>query len=63
LTIVPVPGVKPGAPYSICQFVEPPLVHERLIELVVDAVLVRKLGKGHVGPSIIERSSMAISPN
>ena len=61
--MVPVPGVKPGAPYSICHAVEPPVVQLTSTSVVDVATAVTAVGSGHVGASSILKSSMAISPN
>ena len=61
LTIVPVPGVKPGAPYSICQLLAPPVVQLNVIEVVVLAVLAIAVGFKHVGALSISISSIAQS--
>ena len=49
LTIVPVPGVNPTGPYSICQLLAPPVVQLRDTLVVVLAVLAKAVGSKHVG--------------
>ena len=60
-TIVPVPGTKPTAPYSICQSVAPPVVHESVTEVVVEVVKANADGSGHNGVSWTSTSSIDIS--
>ena len=60
--MVPVPGVNPGAPYSICHAVEPPVVQLTSTSVVDVATAVTAVGSGHVGASSILKSSIAISP-
>ena len=61
LTMVPVPGVNPGAPYSICQLVAPPVVQLKVMEDVVLAVLAIAVGLKHVCALSISISSIAQS--
>ena len=61
--MVPVPGVNPGAPYSTCQDVAPPVVHAKDMSVVDTVVAVSNEGSGQVGASSILISSMAISQN
>ena len=59
--IVPVPSVKPGTPYSICQFEAPPVIQFNVTDVVVLAVLAIAVGLKQVGALSIAMSSMAQS--
>ena len=60
--MVPVPGVKPGAPYSNSHWVSNPLgVQEKLAEIKSEEVTARFEGEGHEGASTIDTSSKSKS--
>ena len=58
-TIVPVPCGKPDGPYSICQFVAPPVVQLIVTELALVLVTFKFEGCGQVGCSWMSKSSIA----
>ena len=60
---VPVPKVKPAAPYSIFHDGSvPPGVHEKSAPADVKLLTITLVGLGHVGAFLISKLSIAISP-
>ena len=58
---MPVPGVNPTGPYSICQLLDPPVVQPRVTLVVVFALLAKAVGSKHVGALSTLMSSKAQS--